>query len=334
MASHLPMIGNDARLAQMVTEYLAQSGYLVAHLTSEQDGLDQLVRTDAPGLLDAVLLNLMLTDMDGLEVCRRIRAMQGNAARIPVWMPTAKGDPMNRIIGLKLGADGYLPEPFEPRELLARIRSILRRRPDGATSATNTPRFGALEIDHESSSVNLAGQACDLTCYQFDLMLALAERAGRVPSRDQIMEAVRGRELDAFDRSIDVQMGRIRTAVEIDPKNPSAFSLCAVWAICLPSSKTDGYTKPPGTATKSLHYCVTTATYTPPHGIHQPDSPPSALSYLAGRRGRCSRFDAGLRLGLALHRCAKHPAVAALRADCAQSTRRGAGHRHRHRHPA
>jgi len=158
--------------------------------------------------------------MDGLEVCRRIRAMGGPVAQVPVLMLTAKGDPMDRIIGLELGADDYLPKPFEPRELLARIRAVLRRRVDGGAQNTNRIRFGSLEIDRDARAVMVGGAPCELTSYQFDLLVALAERAGRVLTRDQIMEAVRGRELDAFDRSIDVHMGRIRAAIEADPKNP------------------------------------------------------------------------------------------------------------------
>ena len=135
-------------------------------------------------------------------------------------MLTAKGDPLDRIIGLELGADDYLPKPFEPRELLARIRAVLRRRTEGAPATNQVMRFGALEIDRDARAVTVAGAACELTAYQFDLLVALAERAGRVLTREQIMEAVRGRELEAFDRSIDVHMGRIRAAIESDPKNP------------------------------------------------------------------------------------------------------------------
>ena len=127
---------------------------------------------------------------------------------------------MDRIIGLEIGADDYLPKPFEPRELLARIRAVLRRRVEGAPEIGKQLRFGSLEIDRDARVVSVAGQPCDLTSYQFDLLVALAERAGRVLTRDQIMEAVRGRELDAFDRSIDVHMGRIRAAIEADPKEP------------------------------------------------------------------------------------------------------------------
>ena len=189
----LLMIEDDARLAAMVGEYLTQSGYGVTHAGDGESGLALL--HDAP--VDLVVLDLMLPGIDGLEVCRRIRAQPGDGARVPVLMLTAKGDPMDRIIGLELGADDYLPKPFEPRELLARIRAVLRRRGE-ATAAAATTRatpvlcFGSLEIDRDARTVQVAGKACELTSYQFDLLVALAERAGRVLTRDQIMEAVRG----------------------------------------------------------------------------------------------------------------------------------------------
>ena len=216
MSHQLLMIEDDARLARMVADYLGQSGFGVNIAGDGQHGL-AAVQAGAP---DLVILDLMLPDMDGLEVCRRIRALPGALARTPVLMLTAKGDPMDRIIGLEIGADDYLPKPFEPRELLARIRAVLRRHVDGPPAEHPVLRFGSLEIDQDARTVAVSGQACELTSYQFDLLLALAERAGRVLSRDQIMEAVRGRELDAFDRSIDVHMGRIRAAIELDVKNP------------------------------------------------------------------------------------------------------------------
>ncbi len=216
MSQHLLMIEDDARLAQMVSEYLGQSGFDVSHAGDGGQGLAALQSTPT----DLVILDLMLPDMDGLDVCRRIRALPGALAQVPILMLTAKGDPMDRIIGLEIGADDYLPKPFEPRELLARIRAILRRRVDGIAQGGRQLRFGTLEIDRDARTVSVGAQACDLTSYQFDLLVALAERAGRVLTRDQIMEAVRGRELDAFDRSIDVHMGRIRAAIEVDAKNP------------------------------------------------------------------------------------------------------------------
>ena len=220
MTSHLLMIEDDTRLARMVGEYLGQSGFVFSHAANGGDGLAHLQGDAGQPPPDLVILDLMLPDMDGLEVCRRIRALPGPMAKVPVLMLTAKGDPMDRIIGLELGADDYLPKPFEPRELLARIRAILRRREGGPAPATQLLRFGTLEIDRDARSVTVAGEARELTSYQFDLLVALAERAGRVLTRDQIMEAVRGRELEAFDRSIDVHMGRIRAAIEQDAKSP------------------------------------------------------------------------------------------------------------------
>lgn len=215
------MIEDDSRLATMVGEYLRQSGYGFTHAADGASGIAAL-QTSPP---DLVILDLMLPDMDGLEVCRRIKSQGGETSRTAVLMLTAKGDPMDRIVGLEIGADDYLPKPFEPRELLARIRAVLRRggEPSGSASAGSGQkimRFGSLEIDRDARTVTVSGSVCELTSYQFDLLVALAERSGRVLSRDQIMEAVRGRELEAFDRSIDVHMGRIRSAIELDAKDP------------------------------------------------------------------------------------------------------------------
>jgi DNA-binding response OmpR family regulator len=216
MNQQLLMIEDDTRLAAMVSAYLGQSGYNVTHAGDAISGLQALQTKE----VDLIILDLMLPDLDGLEVCRRVRALPGALAQTPILMLTAKGDPMDRIIGLEMGADDYLPKPFEPRELLARIRAVLRRKNEPASQFHKHLRFGSLEIDLDSRSVSVSAQPCDLTSYQFDLLVALAERAGRVLSRDQIMEAVRGRELDAFDRSIDVHMGRIRAAIEMDAKAP------------------------------------------------------------------------------------------------------------------
>ena len=221
MTQQLLMIEDDARLAAMVGEYLRQSGYGFSHAADGASGLAAL-QASPP---DLVILDLMLPDMDGLEICRRIKGQASDAAPPAVLMLTAKGDPMDRIVGLEIGADDYLPKPFEPRELLARIRAVLRRGGEVASGVAagashKLMRFGSLEIDRDARSVSVAGNPCELTSYQFDLLVTLAERAGRVLTRDQIMEAVRGRELEAFDRSIDVHMGRIRSAIEIDAKDP------------------------------------------------------------------------------------------------------------------
>lgn len=220
MRHPLLMIEDDTRLATMVAEYLEQSGYAVSHCGDGLSGLNHLTQPPGGTAPELVILDLMLPDIDGLEVCRRIRALPAPASSVPVLMLTAKGDAMDRIIGLELGADDYLPKPFEPRELLARIRAILRRKGDTSAPSGKVLRFGSLEIDRDARSVTVSGTPCELTSYQFDLLVALAERAGRVLTRDQIMEAVRGRELEAFDRSIDVHMGRIRVAIEADAKDP------------------------------------------------------------------------------------------------------------------
>jgi two-component system, OmpR family, phosphate regulon response regulator OmpR len=210
------MIEDDARLATMVGEYLRSNDFEFAHATDGLAGL-QAVQAAPP---DLVILDLMMPGIDGLEVCRRLRASPGDMAHTPVLMLTGKGDAMDRIIGLELGADDYLAKPFEPRELLARIRAVLRRHGEGVAANGRRMAFGTLEIDRDARTVQVAGGLVELTSYQFDLLVAMAERAGRVLTREQIMEAVRGRELEAFDRSIDVHMGRIRAAIEADPKEP------------------------------------------------------------------------------------------------------------------
>jgi DNA-binding response OmpR family regulator len=163
---------------------------------------------------DSIILDLMLPDMDGLDVCRRIR----ERAQTPILMLTARGDAMDRVVGLEMGADDYLPKPFEPRELLARLRAILRRGKSG--TAADVKRYGRLEIDLGAREVRLDGEPRALTSYQFALLALLAQHAGRVMSRDAIMDSIRNEKLEAFDRSIDVHISRIRAAIEDDPKKP------------------------------------------------------------------------------------------------------------------
>ena len=219
MTPRLLIIDDDARLCAMLASYLEQNHFSVRKAGDGASGLAAL--QSANPATDLVILDLMLPDMDGLDLCRAIRALGDGPGRVPVLMLTAKGDPMDRIVGLEIGADDYLAKPFEPRELLARIKAILRRQGAVFTDGIQGKmQFGRLEIDRDARTITLAGAACVLTSYQFDLLVALAQRAGRVLTRDQIMEAVRGRELEAFDRSIDVHMGRIRAAIEDDIKNP------------------------------------------------------------------------------------------------------------------
>jgi two-component system phosphate regulon response regulator OmpR len=192
----------------MVSEYLGAAGYRVVIASNGTHGLERL----AAEPYDALVLDLTLPDMDGLEVCRQLRAR----SELPVLMLTARGEAMDRVVGLELGADDYLPKPFEPRELLARLRAILRRR----SSKASVLRFGRLEIDRDARRVQLDAQDKPLTSLQFALLVALAENAGRVLSREALMDLVKGERLEAFDRSIDVHVSRIRAVIEDDPKKP------------------------------------------------------------------------------------------------------------------
>jgi DNA-binding response OmpR family regulator len=209
------LIDDDLRLTGMVAEYLGTAGLDVASAPTLAAGRQRLAHDS----FDALVLDLMLPDGDGLDLCRELRAAPRTRA-LPLLMLTARGEPMDRVVGLELGADDYLAKPFEPRELLARIKALLRRARAAADEADNTWRFGRLEIDLDRREARLDGQPCDLTAYQFDLLRVLAAAAGRVLSRDQIMDALKGHPLDAFDRSIDVHISRIRAAIEDDPKAP------------------------------------------------------------------------------------------------------------------
>jgi two-component system phosphate regulon response regulator OmpR len=203
------IIDDDQRLCAMLEQYLSQGGYDVVSRHTAADGLAEQRRTSP----DAIILDLMLPDANGLDVCTRLRESSG----VPIVMLTARGEATDRVVGLELGADDYLPKPFDPRELLARLRTVLRR---GTAAVNPTFRFGRLEIDREARQLRLDGQSRILTSYQFDILLALAERAGRVVSRNQLLDAVAGRAMDAFDRSIDVHISNIRAAIEDNPKQP------------------------------------------------------------------------------------------------------------------
>jgi len=213
MAERILLVEDDPRLAEMLSEYLGQAGFGVTVAPLGATALERLSEAD----YDAVVLDLMLPDMDGLDVCRELRARDDT----PVLMLTARGDAIDRIVGLELGADDYLPKPFEPRELLARLRAIVRRRRvRGAAPGEKALHFGRLEIDTAARAVRLDGKPCELTGYQFDLLVALAKNAGRVLSREFLMDVMKGEELESFDRSIDVHVSRIRAAIEDNPKKP------------------------------------------------------------------------------------------------------------------
>ena len=212
MTEHLLLVDDDARLAGMVSEYLSAAGFKVDRSLTGRGALEAIGRTD----FQAVILDIMLPDLDGFEVCRQIRMRSD----IPVLMLTARGDDTDRIVGLEIGADDYLPKPFNPRELLARIRAILRRNRGAQAVADAVLSFGRLQIDRGSRWVRIDGEDRMLTSYQFDLLVALAQNAGRVLNRERILDLVKGEELEAFDRSIDVHISRIRSAIEDDPKRP------------------------------------------------------------------------------------------------------------------
>jgi len=210
VAERILLIEDDARLAAMVSDYLGEGGFRVTHAANGRSG----VALHGRDTFDAIVLDLMLPDIDGLEVCRQVRAQ----ADTPILMLTARGDAMDRVVGLEMGADDYLPKPFEPRELLARLKAILRRQ--GRDEAREVLRFGRLQIDPGALEVKLDGEARALTSHQFALLLVLARHAGRVMSREAIMDLLRHERLEAFDRSIDVHISRIRAAIEDNPKKP------------------------------------------------------------------------------------------------------------------
>jgi DNA-binding response OmpR family regulator len=214
MNGKLLLIDDDARLTAMVGDYLRANGYEVETAATLAAGRDKL----RGGPYDALVLDLMLPDGDGLDLTRELRA-DPRLKRLPLLMLTARGEPLDRVIGLELGADDYLAKPFEARELLARVKALLRRAsPD--PSSDELMRFGRLEIDLGARQARIDGKACDLTGHQFDLLVVLAQSAGRVLSRDQIMDSLKGHPMEAFDRSIDVHVSRIRACIEDDPKVP------------------------------------------------------------------------------------------------------------------
>jgi DNA-binding response OmpR family regulator len=209
------LVDDDARLGALVAEYLGKNEIDVTVAADGERGLEALRRRR----YDVLLLDVMLPgpSMDGLELCRRIRSMPEHAD-LPVLMLTARGDDVDKIVGLELGADDYLAKPFNPRELLARIRAVLRRTraPSGKASFTS----GALAIDFDAREVTLDGKRQVLTHFEFELLAHLARAAGRVLSREHLMDALKGEEFESFDRSIDVHISKLRAKLESDPKSP------------------------------------------------------------------------------------------------------------------
>jgi len=201
------IIDDDEGLNELLTEYLGGFGFAVRTVTHPDAGLRALA-ADPPDLL---ILDVMLPEMDGLAVCRKVR----ETSRVPIVMLTARGEVTDRIVGLELGADDYLPKPFEPRELVARIQAVLRR---GGQDDDETARVGALDVNWTTRSALMHGRPLALTTAEFELLGFLVRNRGRVVTRERIMEGTRGIDWEAFDRSIDVLISRLRQKLGDDPK--------------------------------------------------------------------------------------------------------------------
>jgi DNA-binding response OmpR family regulator len=206
------LVEDDARLASLTAEYLGRHGVKVMIAGDGFAALHEAQRIH----FDVVLLDLMLPGRSGLDVCRELRARSD----VPILMLTARGEEADRVLGLELGADDYLPKPFSPRELLARIQAHVRRARGQAGPDARNVVVGEIEIDPGALRATLRGRELDLTAYEFHLLRALAERAGRVLSRERLLELVRGNAEEAFDRSVDVHISRLRAKLGDDPKRP------------------------------------------------------------------------------------------------------------------
>ncbi len=208
----LLLIEDDVRLARFTAEYLEKHGVTVTHVSDGQEGLREALRR----CHDAVVLDLMLPVMDGMTVCLELRAHSD----VPLLMVTARIDEVDRVLGLESGADDYLSKPFSPRELLARVRAAVRRA-RGLVGPSSVIRAGPLELSPSSMTATLHGKQLDLTGYEFAILRVLAERRGHVLTREQILDFAKGSAEDAFDRSIDVRISRLRQKLGDDPRRPS-----------------------------------------------------------------------------------------------------------------
>jgi two-component system phosphate regulon response regulator OmpR len=233
------VVDDDARLRDLLNRYLAEQGYVVRVVADATEMNRQLTRER----FELMILDLMLPGEDGLSICRRLR---GSGETMPIIMLTAKGDDVDRIVGLEIGADDYMPKPFNPRELVARIQAVLRRQPPPAPpgapgNADQTIEFGDFRLNLGTRSLTKAGAGITLTTGEFALLKVLAEHPRTPMSRDKLMELARGREFGAFDRSIDVQVSRLRKLIEADPANPAFIQ--TVWGfgyVFIPDGKGGG----------------------------------------------------------------------------------------------
>jgi two-component system phosphate regulon response regulator OmpR len=219
------VVDDDLRLRDLLQRYLTEQGFAVATV-SDAAGMDKALARER---FDLLVLDLMLPGEDGLSVCRRLR---GTRNSLPIIMLTAKGEDVDRIVGLEMGADDYLAKPFNPRELVARINAVLRRRaaptPPGAPNAeVETVSFGGMTVNLATRTLEREGKALSLTTGEFALLKVLVTHPRTPLSRDKLMELARGREYEVFDRSIDVQISRLRKMIETDPAHPSYIQ--TVW---------------------------------------------------------------------------------------------------------
>ncbi len=216
MSGHAPtearvlIVDDDAKLNALLADYLAGFGFTVETVQHPDEGLRRL-RHEPP---DLVILDVMLPGADGFAVCRRIR----ETSAVPIIMLTARGEVADRVVGLEMGADDYLPKPFEPRELVARAQAVLRRGRPAAPGERLAA--GTLEVDPEARTARLAGRTLDLTTAEFDLLLVLMRHRGRVLARERIMNEMRGMDWEAFDRSVDVLVSRLRQKLDDPPRRP------------------------------------------------------------------------------------------------------------------
>ncbi|MGB8296436.1 MAG: response regulator transcription factor [Polyangia bacterium] len=233
MPARVLLIDDDAHLVDLLGTYLRARGYLVDCCGDGEGGLLAQHREK----YDVIILDVMLPGIDGLAVCRRIR----ESSTVPIVMLSARGEEADRIVGIDLGADDYLPKPFNPRELLARLAAILRRTRVGEVKAPVPLRVGPLEIDRAAREITVRGQRRELTGREYQLLLLLAERAGRVQTRDQLVDALKGEERADADRSIDMHISRIRQVIEDDPRHPCLIQTVrgAGYVLAVPPDRTD-----------------------------------------------------------------------------------------------
>jgi len=221
------IVDDDTRIRDLLRRYLSQEGFDVL-LAEDGRAMDRILQRET---IDLIVLDLMLPGEDGLGICRRLR---GGGVKTPVIMLTAKGEEVDRITGLEIGADDYLGKPFNPRELLARIHAVLRRRPTaevpGAPSSEGeVVTFGEFSFDMGARSLSKNGQDIALTTGEFAMLKALVRHPRQPMSRDKLAQLARGRDFEPFDRSLDVQISRLRKMIEVDPASPKVIQ--TVWGV-------------------------------------------------------------------------------------------------------